>query len=219
MILRYVAASTRDVVHVFGIPHTAVQLIPATWDTTKELPLVLMHKRSPYKRVSPSAWDFCGGHVEFAERYFIAEPWQSLYRLDNAADDTAVREANEELKCRPPYEFTRGDVHRFQDVGYFECETRTDKAINIEFSTAYVVRIPEGHEVEVWDEDREGVRQLEVRKFTWFDLIKLFAEEPATFADGAGRILGKAQRQPQLAVELEQLIQSVAQLSRVTNNQ
>jgi 8-oxo-dGTP pyrophosphatase MutT (NUDIX family) len=204
---------SRDMVHVLGIPHTSVQLIPVGWDTVANEPVVFMHKRSPFKRVCPSSWDFCGGHVAYSAAYFTGEPWCSPYRLDLAVQDTAVREANEELRCTPQHTFTTRDIHRFQQVGFFECETTTDLARNVEFSTCFVVAIPTGLTLSVWDEDRHGERQLEVRQFLWQELIRLFQAQPDAFADGAGRILAKADAQPQLGLDLEQLTYSVARLA------
>jgi 8-oxo-dGTP pyrophosphatase MutT (NUDIX family) len=202
---------TRYAAHMFGFPHTSVLLVPVTWDSNLKEPVILMHKRSPYKRTSPNTWDFCGGHLTFDEKYFSGKPWNSLYDLEYATDEAAVREANEELRCTPPFEFLRQHVRRFQSVGYFECWIKTLQGENREFSTAYVVIVPENTEIAVWDTDKEGERKLEVRRFTLSELFDFFERERYSFADGAGRILLRLSKAPKLRSDFEQVLQDVTQ--------
>jgi len=165
---------TRDAAHLFGFPHTSILLVPVTWDRDRMEPVVFLHKRSPYKRISPNAWDFCGGHLTFDESYFPEGKWDSPYDLGRATDDAAVREANEELRCTPPFTFLPEHVRRFQPIGYFECETASERGKNREFSSVYIVAVPPDRIVTIWDTDTEGERQLEVRRFTWSDLLMFY---------------------------------------------
>jgi len=90
-------------------------------------PVVFLHKRSPYKRISPNAWGFCGGHLTFDESYFPEGKWDSPYDLGRATDDAAVREANEELRCTPPFTFLPEHVRRFQPIGYLSAKLRANE--------------------------------------------------------------------------------------------
>ncbi|MDO8587194.1 MAG: NUDIX hydrolase [Armatimonadota bacterium] len=201
---------SRTTAHVLGFPHTTVLLLPATWDQPRNEPVVFVHKRSPVKRVSPNTWDFCGGHLSFDDWHcqYLRNSLNGSHLIERMAEDTAIREANEELKCSPEFQFAEKDIHRFKTVGYFDCNTKTDKSHNVEFSTAYVVTVPIDTDVAVWDTDREGERQLEVRGFSLAELAGEFARSEESFADGAGRILRRIVDEPALMMELSELLRT-----------
>jgi 8-oxo-dGTP pyrophosphatase MutT (NUDIX family) len=203
---------TRDAAHALGFPHTSAILAPVTWDESLVEPVILLHKRSPYKRTCPDTWDFCGGHLTFETSYLdlLERALDSQQLLERASLDTAVREANEELQCEPPFQFRSRHVHRFQAVGYFACETQGQRGKNVEFSTVYVVAVPGDRSVTVWDTDAKGERQLEVRRFTWPELLERYRDEPGTFADGAGRVLKKLSQDAKLNAEFERLVKDAS---------
>jgi 8-oxo-dGTP pyrophosphatase MutT (NUDIX family) len=200
--------------HVHGMPHTTVQLVPVTWDLDRQEPVVLLHKRSPHKRTSPDAWDFCGGHLTFDESYFDGRPWQSAYDLGRAAVDGAVREANEEIHCDPSFQFTQAHIYQFQTVGYFDCRAPTAHGLNVEFSTAYVVMIPPDRRVGIWDTDMLGERELECRRLGCSELFNCFQESQQPFADGADRILRKLIEDEELKSEFLTLVTQIARQSK-----
>lgn len=182
--------ATGNLVHRLGLLHTTVLLIPVTGD--KE-PMLLLHKRSPDRWISPGLWDVCGGHMAFDEKYFMDEKWKSDYNWEQAALDTAIREANEEIAFEPTFIFSSFHVQRFKPFGYFECRTTVSPTKqNNECSTAYFVLVPKYRTVTICDDDPKGdIRQLEVKKFTVSELFDSFKNEPGLFADGIWRILNK----------------------------
>lgn len=204
---------SRTTAHLMGFPHTTVLLVPATWDQQRKEPAVFVHKRSPYKRTCPNTWDFCGGHLTFRDWHchYLQNSLNTLHLIERLAEDTAVREANEELRCNPPFEFLPKHIHLFKSVGYFDCETKTDQSHNIEFSIAYLVTVPKDRDVSVWDTDKEGERKLEVKRFSLMELLNEFKKTPESFADGAGRILKKINEDSSLMSEFSEL------LAKITN--
>jgi len=200
---------SRDGAHRLGYPHTSVLLIPTTWDDNA--PVIFVHKRSPNKLICPNTWDFCGGHISFEPWYchYLENSFDSRPLLERAAFETAIREANEELKCEPKFNFQRQHIFQFQSFGYFECDTKSERGRNVEYSTAYFVAVPKNRNVAVWDTDSEGERQLEVKKFRLTELLNEFKKNKESFADGAGRILEKIVTDPSLQAEFEQRIKNV----------
>lgn len=199
---------TRTMAHALGFPHTTVLLIPCTYDRQQDKPVIFVHKRSPYKRTCPNTWDFCGGHLTFEDWHChcLKSSLNTLNLIERVAEQTALREANEELKCDPSFEFRPKDMLSFKSVGYFDCVTKSEKSHNVEYSTAYVVSVPEDREVSVWDTDKEGERQLEVRRVSLEDLLQEYREKPTSFADGAGRILKKLDDEVGLKSEFIELL-------------
>ncbi len=187
--------------HVHGMPHTTVLLVATRlFDQT---PRVLLHKRSAFKRTAPNCWDFCGGHMTFDESYFAEGRWRSEYDLARATLDTAIREANEELHCSGGFEFRAEHLFQFQTLGFFDCKSDTKYGLNVEHSTAFIVGAPQSVDVNVWDSDMQGERQLPCEWVTVSELLARFCSESASFADGAGRILSKLSQNSDLATTFE----------------
>lgn len=201
---------TRTVAHALGISHTSVLLVPVTWVDEQKEPVIFVHKRSSFKSTCPDTWDFCGGHLSFEDWHcrYLQSSLSGAHLIEQVAEHTAVREANEELKCDPVFEFRTKHIHRFRSVGYFECDNKHKRGHNVEFSTAFVVSVPEDRTVAVWDTDREGERQLEVKRFTLNALLSDFKNKKESFADGAGRILEKLLENSNLKAEFADLIES-----------
>ena len=207
---------TRTMAHALGFPHTTVLLVPATWDKERHEPVVFVHKRSPHKRTCPNTWDFCGGHLTFKDWHChcLQSSLNTLDLIERTAEQTALREANEELRCNPSFEFRQKDIHPFKSVGYFDCVTKSKISHNIEHSTAYVVAVPEDRNVSVWDTDKEGERKLKVRRVSLEELLEEFKNdknESKLFADGAGRILQKLVEEGSLKSEFSELLVSVTE--------
>lgn len=194
--LRVCGTVARDAAHAHGFPHVAVNLIPVRRGK------VVLHKRSPHKIVCPNLWDFAGGHVEYSDDYGDL----ATYDLERASDDAAVREANEEIRCTPRYKFKLRDLPRVGNVGEFETRTPGPQSINVEHSTAYVVRVPFDRVVTMYDTDRFGERKLKTRESTFAALVAEFRSAPESFADGVSRILIRAAKHATLARHLEKAI-------------
>lgn len=217
--LKVCGCITRSMAHASGFPHTTVLLVPATWNEQQRQPVILMHKRSPHKRTCPNTWDFCGGHLTFKDWHChcLQNSLNSLDLIERIAEQTALREANEELRCNPSFEFRPKDIHPFKPVGYFDCETKSQTSHNVEYSTAYVVVVPKDREISVWDTDKEGERRLEVKRVSLEELLEEFKNEPTSFADGAGRILEKLVEDDNLKSEFSKLLASITEETKSTN--
>ena len=209
--LQLLGCVSRDSAHKLGYRHSSVLLIPTTWDDESKAPIIFVHKRSPYKVICPNTYDFCGGHIRFEHWYshYLEKAFDSFPLLERAADETAIREANEELKCEPSFRFQHQHIFRFQSFGYFDCDTIFEGGRNAEFSTAYFVAIPKSRRVNIWDTDIHGERKLIVKKFGLPYLLSQFQEKEELFADGAGRILKKLIAEPSLHKDFERLLRDV----------
>lgn len=211
---------TRTMAHALGFPHTTVLLVPATWDQEQEGPVLFVHKRSPHKRTCPNTWDFCGGHLSFRDWHChcLQNSLNMLDLIERTAEQTALREANEELRCNPSFEFRPKDIRLFKSVGYFDCETKSERSHNVEYSTAYVVTVPQDRSVSVWDTDKEGERPLDVRRASLEGLLGEFKEAPTSFADGAARILRRLGEDSSLESEFRQLLANSTEQMKSTND-
>ena len=121
--------------------------------------------------------------------------------LHQLIDDTAIREANEEIKI-PRFRFTKAAVHRFGGCGDFECGTLIPGAENVEYSTLFVAVLPR-NVVSITAQDTVGragveveVSNLRLRSVTLDDLLAEYGKTPGEFADGLGRILQQLARVP-----------------------
>ena len=204
--------ATRNYVHNNSLRHMAVQVIPVALDSTGNNCIIFIHRRSPFKRTSGNKLDFAGGHITFDNQFFPQLYWDAPVLLEKASLYSALREAQEEVRCEPPIEFTTKNIFRFSNVGAFECDALRDDRVsrNREFSTAFVLALPPNHKVTMWDTDREGEHQLEVTEITFEELLKEYKNKPEDFADGASRILDKVSKDPSLARELQKLIVEAA---------
>jgi len=205
---------TRDLAHFYGVPHTTVLIIPLRV-TESETVEILVHRRPPNKKVSPDTWDTFGGHVEvFVEDGQFLSPGASVGDpkvFHQLIDDTALREANEEIKIEG-FSFNEGDIHRFGGYGDFEYGTTTPGSNNVEYSTLYVAILPRDV-VSISAQDTIGiggveveVKNLKLRSFTLDDLLLDYGKNPSEFADGLGRILEQFLNVPGTRNSFEQFI-------------
>ncbi|MCI0565517.1 MAG: hypothetical protein MN733_44200, partial [Nitrososphaera sp.] len=180
---------TRNIAHSpYRVPHATVQVVPVRCGSRK----IIIHERPDFVRNAPSQWDVLGGHVTFEMGVLTAENG-----LENAYDDTAVKEAREEMLFTvngKPHQILKAHFHR---IGHFS-RFRWIGAENVEFSTAYVLAVPENAKVLVPFERRDGsLLPLNHREITWDDLQRLHKEAESRsqtefshgFADGISRIL------------------------------
>jgi 8-oxo-dGTP pyrophosphatase MutT (NUDIX family) len=222
---------TRDLAHFHGVPHTTVLIVPVRVvqsgkgkrSGTKKAEIrieILVHRRPPEKKVSPDTWDTFGGHVEVSiEDGTILEPGDKIDDrgvLHQLIDDTAVREANEEIEI-PRFRFTERNVHRFGGYGDFECGTHDSAADNVEYSTLFVAVIP-SVAVKFTARDTVGrggveveVSNLKLRSSTLEDLLTEYSKKPSEFADGLGRILEQLARVPGTRRSFETFLSSLTQ--------
>jgi 8-oxo-dGTP pyrophosphatase MutT (NUDIX family) len=116
---------TRDLAHFHGVPHTSVLVVPVRVAESGKME-ILVHRRPPGKKVSPDTWDTFGGHVDVSiQGGRLVPPADKLDDtsvLHQLIDDTAIREANEEIKI-PGFQFSSAEVHRFGGYGDFEYGT------------------------------------------------------------------------------------------------
>jgi len=208
--LRICGFAERHFVHGNSLRHMAVQIIPVMPQAGNEV-AILVHRRSEYKRTCPNMLDFCGGHISFDPGDCPQSAWAAHDTLWKASQETAIREAQEEIRCTPEVVFTAEDLYQLGAIGAFECETqRKDGSWNREFSSAFVVGIPPDHKVTVHDTDKKGERELAVQQFTFSRLLGEFEANEDDFADGAARILKQVIADGALKEELTELLHQAA---------
>ncbi len=204
---------TRNLAHgPARVPHASVQIIPVRCGTGN----LLLHKRSEKPRTSPGMWDFFGGHVSL-EMGILLSP----NGLEDASEETALREAREELLVTvqsKPHLILKSHFQRIGRVGEFRWGMDDLTEQNVEYSTAYALCIPEHADVVSPFELREGgVDWLRIEDVSWDDVMELYQWIKSTpppcslpdkfkrftdtqgefkgkfrgFADGAARILEK----------------------------
>jgi 8-oxo-dGTP pyrophosphatase MutT (NUDIX family) len=204
---------TRNLAHFHGVPHTTVLVVPIC--LLKPEPKILVHRRPAGKKVSPNTWDTFGGHVEVAiQDGKVLPPGDKIWSeavFHQLIDDTAIREANEEMEFKD-FKFTSSDIRRFGGYGDFEWGTQDVNAQNVEYSSVFVAEFPEaaglpsvcdtigkhGKEVKVIN--------LEIRCVTLDCLLMEYAETPSAFADGLGRILQRLTESPGTRRSFEALL-------------
>jgi 8-oxo-dGTP pyrophosphatase MutT (NUDIX family) len=223
-ILKFIGTKPALEAHRLGEPHATVQLIAVRWEEGGAQ--LLIHRRSPHKRTSPDSWDFCGGHLVYEEKYREGDG----YNLSRAYDEGAWREAAEEIHIQPcpcnscgastmqHIMLPPASFFRFKGVGYFECRSKIIGGLNVEYSTAYLVAIPNGHEVKVYDtvqiDGKEVNEKLHHEWLTVEQLMQRFRDERIKFADGAERILKRLEAEEGLLREFEIAIDYTAAISR-----
>ncbi len=195
------------------IPHASVQVIPVRSGTGN----IVLHQRSAAVINSPERWDVPGGHVTFEMGILM-----SAGGLEDASVETALREAREEMLLATggkPHLIQRGHLRQIGYVGQFEWGVDDPDTRNVEYSTAFVLCIPEGAAIAVPFEFRNGTIQesLPIRELGWEHLLELYQgsrlQPPAEpfaqsefrqgFADGLARILDQALSSPQVRDDLE----------------
>lgn len=149
---------------------------------------ILVHTRSENSSC-PNTLDCQGGHIGY-NPYAICDP--RYLRL--AIDEGAARESCEEVAIvenGEPKRLETRQIVRFSDYG----ELRADEPANVEFSTGYLCMLQNGSEVCVADDTDDGA--IETLAHQWFsldELVDLYKQDPARFADGLARILERMTR-------------------------
>jgi hypothetical protein len=160
--------------------------------------VVLLYRRGK-KRACPGKLDLGGsGHVEFSFDHDLGG-----FDLEAVILRNAIREAQEELQPDRPHPFSSSDFHRFGEPGEWE----HDSAENKEMSTLHFIRLPNDRSWSIGDSNQDSVLPVE---FTFEELMSRFQEAPDDFADGAGRVLSKLSRDPQLRAAFEAVLTKVA---------
>lgn len=231
--LRIVGLVQRDIAHIYGVPHGSVQIGIGIYqqDGDQIHPYLLLHRRSPHKKVCPEKWDICGGHIELditsMKVPFImsSDNWDDQGFIANLCLDTALREANEEFRIRDSdFEFKRKHLRCFTVPGAFEQGIDDPCADNREYSTFYMATVPRhvltlqkddslSEKVTVLDsitvvgqEYDETCPHLRLMRFP--DLVQDFNRYPEQYADGIGRILSRAVREPGTIQALRQFVEA-----------
>jgi 8-oxo-dGTP pyrophosphatase MutT (NUDIX family) len=210
---------TRDLAHWHGVPHTTVLLVPVRSLDNGQFE-VLIHRRPKNKKVSPDTWDTFGGHVDiFIHDGKVVPPADKLNERNvfrKIIDETAIREANEEIKI-PDFQFTAREIHRFGGYGDFEYGVNVPGSNNVEYSTLYVALLPRdatkitatdtvsiaGVEVEV--------ANLKLKSVSLDDLMMDYRDNKSEYADGLGRILDKFSSSPGTEYSFNTFLSSVIQ--------
>mgnify|MGYP000978104338 CR=1 FL=1 len=179
------------IAHQFGIPHPTTVLIPIVTPENGGDKKILLHKRSPYKRICPNTWDFGGGHVRMSGKILNPRHWKDSSIIAESIHKTAIRESNEEFICDPYHIFNLQDIYLLSKMGEFTIGLNHPGTGNIEYSTIYGVKIPANTTIKISDTDIYGKRELETKQVTLEELIAAYERDKSAFADGAGRVLEK----------------------------
>jgi len=204
--------ATRDFVHRNSLRHLTVQLVPVLLDHIRNEPVVVLHRRSALKTTAGKKLDICGGHVTYDPLFFPRHRWESRNLLKAASLRTALREAREEIQCKPSTIFTAKHLISFGELCEFECSSRrTDGTYNREYSSVYLIGIPTDSEVSIWDSDRGGERKLKHVCLTLQELLNVYKKDRGDFADGVTRVLDSVIASPRRVAELQRLMASTCQ--------
>jgi 8-oxo-dGTP pyrophosphatase MutT (NUDIX family) len=205
---------TRNLAHgPARIPHATVHLIPVRCGTRN----VFIHKRSLRPRNAPGKWGFFGGHVSFEMGMLSATSG-----LGEASWITALREAREEIPITvhgSTHLIQRADLEQVGDVGQFRWGINDHSLKNVEYSTAFVLSIPEDGIIDSspFELYNGGVESLEVKEIPWDELRNVYQASksipPADlfnrskfhqgFADDVARILDQVAVSDELCREFE----------------
>lgn len=131
---------------------------------------------------------------------------------DSSPLDTAVREANSELKLSLyglPLAWSIGQIRRLGDEYSFKVDhSIPDKGgINREFSTVYLLRTPiQGCDLQYQEECEDGfvvqTPESQTQDCKLDELIRLNCSYPEIFADGLGRVLSRLEHDEALKAEI-----------------
>lgn len=211
-VLKLAGFVTREMAHSHGIPHATVLLVPVSLNQTGEL-TILTHRRPAGKETDPETWDMFGGHVEvIAENNVLELPptWDSPETLHALVDETAIREANEEIRM-VGFQFTAAHLYRFGSYGDFESGTQVPGSHNVEYSTVFVVALPQGRadvqavDTVMKDSVEVEITDLPTRMWTIDALLNEYVQNSHRFADGIGRILSRLSKQPEMRQRFQDL--------------
>jgi 8-oxo-dGTP pyrophosphatase MutT (NUDIX family) len=205
---------TRNLAHgPARIPHATVHLIPVRCGTRN----ILIHKRSDRPRNSPGKWAFFGGHISF-EMGMLS----TTCGLAEASWITALREAREEIPITvqgSPHLVQRADLKQIGNVGQFRWGIDDYSLKNVEYSTAFVLSIPEDSVVasSPFELSNGEVERLTVREIPWDELLNVYQASKSAlpadsfsqsefhqgFADDVPRILEQVTISDELYREIE----------------
>ena len=188
----------RGYAHEEGIPHATVLIAPVRIKYN-EIQL-LVFRRPRQKQTCPDTWDIFGGHVElsspFTDAVSVPGPL-SVQRLKKLFDQTALREAREEILVEN-MEWQLEHFDRYGDFGEFTHGIDDPEAKNVECSTLYITTALQdktNFEIrESSDEGRDDFRNLPNRFASVDKLIDEFKQESGQFADGIARLLRRLEK-------------------------
>ncbi len=223
--LRIAGLVARDVAHSRGVPHGSalVAVVVGRTAQNRTEPCLVLQKRPACKDVCPGLWDVFGGHLAGGGAMLDERTsWEDGRYIERLYDETALREVNEEClvgagRGRNQWQFRRQHLMRFGDIGEFEHGLKDPHRLNREYSTLYGAfvppnvlslgpeasatsisaceRVPASHEYRV--------AFAESICLSWPELLDRYSGAPEAFADGIGRALSRAAREPQLMQALE----------------
>jgi 8-oxo-dGTP pyrophosphatase MutT (NUDIX family) len=224
--LRFAGVVTRDVAHYQGVPHGSVQvaIIAPVAVAGKATPHVLLGWRSKWKKTSPETWDVCGGHVDADKEILDSPAWDDQDYVKKIFDETAIREANEELHYKGKKPFSEANVKCFGGLGVFDCGFDDPQATNKEHSALYLAFIASSELVvespakveEIFEvKDSVGIAGQELEEsvsrlklVTLPELALDFTKNPSSYADGIARVLRVLNSQPGTMQVLNEFIES-----------
>lgn len=150
--LRIGGLVTRNMGHFQGVPHGAVQVAVVIQKEAgaEVIPHICLHRRSIYKKTDPGKWDIMGGHLETDKRILpdknsseAPSSWEDQELVSRLFWETAVREANEEVRLRQvAFSFTEQHLRCVGGIGGFETGFNNPEATNREISTFYLAFVP-----------------------------------------------------------------------------
>lgn len=200
-----VGAEPRRVVHDRGLPHATVLILPVLGSSED----AVVQKR-PQGKSYAGCRDFFGGHACTTNRLTAAR-----LSLQAVCDETVLREANEELRLRGPdglpFQLNLHDMGQFLrqiDVaGAFPCASPH----NVEYSTLYVLRIPDRYTFQAMDDINGQFVSLPWEQLPLPAVIEDFQQYPDRYADGASRVLARLCSEPEI---LHTVVDAIRDLGR-----
>lgn len=177
--------------------HLTALLIPIRVSDGK----TVLHQRPPGKSY-PDHWDFFGGHVSLSQASWACLLGRTL-TVSSLVQETAIKEAIEELRMldQDGYPVLIDDSYltMIDQIGAFSWQAEG----NVERSTLYLVRIPEGCQIRPMDDIQGQFYRLKYEFLPLSSVLQQYQDEREQtqktrhFADGAGRILNRLSEEPE----------------------
>lgn len=184
--------------------HVTVLLIPVLCES-KKVALQIRPEGGSYA----GYYDFFGGHVAL-DREFWGLLLGEKVDLASLVWSTAVRKANEELRVTGkngyPEIVSEKDLRIIGNIGEFAW----NGIHNVERSTLFLVRIPQGCSIHPMEDMRGRNVRLKTEFLTLDEVVDRF-EKHEDFADGARRILLRIKEDSVLFQEIIQTVDSICQ--------
>ena len=231
--LRITGAVLRSMAHNYGVPHGSVlvAIVAARrTDSGVAVPHILLHRRSPHKKVCPGLWDICGGHVEINDEMLRTRGlWSDAQYIEDLFATAAVREADEECtiisqRVKSNFRFGKAHMRQFGPTGAFEYGFDVPEATNREFASLHFAFVPPDvltlekseqahHAFRVKDSvpGSQGAREfvsLDLYMLPLDKLIERFREDPTRYADGIARVLSRCLQDPTTMKAIEEFLLS-----------